>query len=104
MKSLVEERNLSIPVILKAKDSEVLEWIKGVRYTTQKARYIKQLTEIIHVQHDGKVPDSRDDLIDLPGVGPETTALVMHLVHGEVIGVNVDSHIHRVVNRLGWVP
>jgi len=54
-------------------------------------------------KHEGKVPDSYDELIELPGVGPKMAHLVLQEAFGKVEGISVDTHVHRISNRLKWV-
>ena len=54
-------------------------------------------------KHGGKVPSKFDDLIALPGVGPKMAHLVLQEAFDKVEGVSVDTHVHRIANRLQWV-
>ena len=51
----------------------------------------------------GKVPSKLDDLLSLPGVGPKMSHLLLQHRFNKTEGISVDTHVHRVVNRLGWV-
>lgn len=53
-------------------------------------------------QHDSEVPDTEADLLALPGVGRKTANLVLGLGFG-IPAICVDTHVHRIANRLGWV-
>ena len=53
-------------------------------------------------KHSGKVPSSYDDLIALPGVGPKMAHLTLQHAFDKVQGVSVDTHVHRIADRLGW--
>lgn len=68
----------------------------------RKARQILNLSRILLDRHDGMVPDTIDELLELPGVGRKTANLVVTLGHG-LPGICVDVHVHRITNRLGWV-
>lgn len=68
-----------------------------------KAKYIKKATEILVEKHGGKVPAVYKDLIALPGVGPKMAHLVLQEAFGKTEGVSVDTHVHRISNRLNWV-
>jgi endonuclease-3 len=52
---------------------------------------------------DGQVPSTLDELVTLPGVGRKTATLVMILAFQSRRHVCVDTHVHRISNRLGWV-
>ena len=67
-----------------------------------KAKNIKRVSSIISDEYQGKVPDTIDELLTLPGVGRKTANLVVTLGYGKP-GICVDTHVHRVSNRLGYV-
>jgi endonuclease-3 len=67
-----------------------------------KAKNIKRVSSILLESYDGKVPDSIDELLAFPGVGRKTANLVVTLGYGKP-GICVDTHVHRVSNRLGYV-
>ena len=67
-----------------------------------KAARIKNVSKIIMNDYNGKVPENFEELIDLPGVGSKTANCV--LVYGfNIPAIPVDTHVHRISNRLGWV-
>lgn len=67
-----------------------------------KARYIKALSRLIVEEFNGRVPERLGDLLSLPGVGRKTANCV--LVYGfNKPAIPVDTHVHRISNRLGWV-
>lgn len=67
-----------------------------------KARNILRICKILIDEQDGRVPDELDVLLKLPGVGRKTANLVVTLGYGKP-GICVDTHVHRVSNRLGYV-
>jgi endonuclease-3 len=67
-----------------------------------KARHLKQAAQRVSARHGGEVPASMEDLLALPGVGRKTANLVRNLGFG-LPGICVDTHVHRITNRLGWV-
>jgi endonuclease-3 len=67
-----------------------------------KAKNIKRVCSIILDKYQGRVPDSIDELLAFPGVGRKTANLVVTLGYGKP-GICVDTHVHRVSNRLGYV-
>ena len=76
--------------------------IKPAGFYRVKARRVKQVSKIIYEKYKGKVPDGRNELLKLPGVGAKTSAIV--LVQGfQKPVIPVDVHVHRVSNRLGLV-
>lgn len=68
----------------------------------QKTKQILAICAILLEKHKGKVPHTQEELLSLPGVGPKTTALVLSLGF-EIPAICVDTHVHRVSNRLGLV-
>jgi len=103
LKYLVEEHDLSVDVIRRTPEATLNEWIKGVGFHNLKAKYIKKATDILAEKHSGKVPSNYDDLIALPGVGPKMAHLVLQEAFGKTEGISVDTHVHRIANRLKWV-
>lgn len=67
-----------------------------------KATQIKAICERIVAEFSGRVPDTLDDLLTFPGVGRKTANLVVSLGYGKP-GICVDVHVHRIVNRWGYV-
>ncbi|KAL2921006.1 Endonuclease III-like protein 1 chloroplastic [Bienertia sinuspersici] len=53
--------------------------------------------------HNGDIPSSLKELLELPGVGPKIAHLILHIAWNDVQGICVDTHVHRICNRLGWV-
>ncbi len=54
-------------------------------------------------RYGGMVPDAMEELLTLPGVGRKTANLVLILAHRSPDNICVDTHVHRISNRLGWV-
>jgi endonuclease III len=67
-----------------------------------KARTVRDVARRLETEFGGKVPESIDVLLDLKGVGRKTAALVVSLGFGTP-AICVDTHVHRISNRLGWV-
>lgn len=103
LRYLVDEKKLTIDVILNTKEQDLNSWISKVGFHNKKAKYIKNATEIIKSQHGGKVPDNLKDLVALPGVGPKMAHLLLQGAFNKVEGIGVDVHVHRIANRLKWV-
>ncbi len=75
--------------------------IKSGFYKT-KARRIKDVSKIILEKYNNKVPDTIEELIELPGVGRKTAGCVLVYAHGKD-AIPVDTHVHRISNRIGFV-
>ncbi len=67
-----------------------------------KARQLREIARILLEHHDGRVPADEQSLLALPGVGRKTANLVRGLGFG-VPAICVDTHVHRISNRLGLV-
>ena len=92
----------SIKDFLKADVKEIERLIRRVGFFKVKAKRIKELARIIHEKYHDKVPKDFDELIKLPGVGRKTANCV--LVYGyRIPAIPVDTHVHRISNRLGLV-
>ena len=77
--------------------------IYPVSFYRNKAVHVKATCEQIMTRFGGRVPDTMDDLLTLPGVGRKTANLVLILAHRSASNICVDTHVHRISNRLGWV-
>lgn len=67
-----------------------------------KAKRIVEISRILLEKYDGKVPSNMDDLLALPGVGRKTANLVLIEAFGKA-AICVDTHVHRISNRTGYV-
>ncbi|KAM3326641.1 endonuclease III 1, chloroplastic [Capsicum chacoense] len=100
---LLENGLLSAETMDKADEATIKSLIYPVGFYTRKARQLKQVAKICLSKYDGDIPSTLDDLLLLPGVGPKIAHLVMIMAWNKVEGICVDTHVHRVSNRLGWV-
>jgi endonuclease III len=76
--------------------------IKSVNYYKTKALRIKEMSRVINKKYRGHVPNDMESLLELKGVGRKTANIVLVYGFGKH-GIPVDTHVHRVSNRLGWV-
>jgi endonuclease-3 len=77
--------------------------IYPVSFYRTKARHVREASLQILSRYGGTVPDSMEELLTLPGVGRKTANLVLILSHASRNNICVDTHVHRIANRLGWV-
>ncbi|KAG6531746.1 hypothetical protein ZIOFF_005566 [Zingiber officinale] len=77
--------------------------IASVGFYSRKAHYLKKVSEICLEKHEGDIPCSLNELLALPGIGPKMAHLIMNVGWNDVQGICVDTHVHRICNRLGWV-
>ncbi|KAF3571542.1 hypothetical protein F2Q69_00063769 [Brassica cretica] len=94
---------LTPEAIDKADESTIKELIYPVGFYTRKATNVKKVAKICLTKYDGDIPRSLEELLSLPGVGPKIAHLVLHIAWNDVQGICVDTHVHRICNRLGWV-
>ncbi|MDR1893920.1 MAG: endonuclease III [Spirochaetales bacterium] len=83
-------------------EDEIAKLIFPAGFYRTKAANILKASQILLARHGGQVPPRREDLLALPGVGPKTASLVLSLAFG-IPAICVDTHVHRVSNRLGWI-
>jgi endonuclease III len=77
--------------------------IYPVSFYRYKARYVKACCTLLVSRFCGRVPGTMEELLMLPGVGRKTANLVMILGFKSLDNICVDTHVHRIANRLGWV-
>ena len=82
---------------------EIEHLIYPVSFYRNKAVHVKEACEQIVHRYGGKVPGTMEELLTLPGVGRKTANLVLILAHRSGENICVDTHVHRISNRLGWV-
>jgi endonuclease III len=82
---------------------EIEKLIYPVSFYRNKARHVKACCEMLIDRFNGGVPSTLEDLLTLPGVGRKTANLVLILGFKSLENICVDTHVHRISNRLGWV-
>jgi len=80
---------------------EIQNLISSINFYKNKARNIKLAAEKIVKEFGGKVPDTMEDLLTLPGVARKTANVVLNQAFGKNQGIVVDTHVRRVSQRLG---
>jgi endonuclease-3 len=86
---------------LRVKQIEKL--IYPVSFYRHKAVHVKQACQMLVDRFGSKVPATMEELLTLPGVGRKTANLVLILSFRSSKNICVDTHVHRISNRLGWV-
>jgi|SRR3989339_1501478 len=76
--------------------------ISSINFYNNKAKNIINSAKIIIKDFQGKVPDSMEELIKLPGVGRKTATVVLYNAFNKISGITVDTHVMRVSQRLGF--
>ncbi len=85
-----------------AKPAELESLIRSTGFYRNKAKALRGAAHAITEQHGGRVPDTMDELIALPGVARKTANVVLGNAFGKNIGVVVDTHVARLSKRLGF--
>lgn len=86
--------------IWRLSEAKLARLLHGAGFYRQKAKHLKKLAKIIVDR--GEVPQTREELIELPGIGPKCANIVLATCFGRP-AIAVDTHVHRISNRLGWV-
>ena len=68
----------------------------------KKARTLKHVSKELIKNHNGMVPDNKEELLSIKGIGPKTANIVLCFAYGRCV-IPVDVHVHVIANRLGWV-
>src|SRR3989339_423077 len=76
--------------------------IKSITFIKNKAKNIKEAFRIISEKHCGKMPDSMNELMELPGIGRKTANAILINAFNKIEGVVVDTHVIRLAYRFGW--
>lgn len=85
------------------KVEEIERLIYPVSFYRHKAKHVKATCQLLVERFGGTVPGTMEDLLTLPGVGRKTANLVLILSFKSQHNICVDTHVHRISNRLGWV-
>ncbi len=88
--------------MLQIKENALEKTIYPVGFYKTKTKNIKSICKILTKSYNGKVPDEIDELLKFKGVGRKTANLVVTLGYNKP-GICVDTHVHRISNRLGYV-
>ena len=83
--------------------STIEKLIYPVSFYRHKARHVVQTCRLLNERHGGLVPTTMAELLTLPGVGRKTANLVLIVALRSEDNICVDTHVHRIANRLGWV-
>jgi endonuclease-3 len=93
---------LNIDSIIEMTHDEVDSCISKVGFHTTKSKNIKKTAMILKDLYNSDVPDTLKSLLSLPGVGPKIAHLTLQAAWNKTVGIGVDTHVHRISNRMGW--
>ncbi len=88
--------------VVEAPTEDVQELIKPAGFYRVKAGRIREVSQILIDEYGGEVPDTLEELVKLPGVGRKTANCVLVFAF-ELPAIPVDTHVHRISNRMGLV-
>jgi len=84
-------------------EQKIAEYIRTIGLWRNKAKNVEKLSQMLVEHYHGHVPDTREALMSLPGVGRKTANVVLNVAFHQPT-LAVDTHIFRVANRLGLAP
>jgi endonuclease III len=90
-------------MIAKLTVKQIETLIYPVSFYRHKAAHVKETCRLLVDRFNGGVPGTMEELLLLPGVGRKTANLVLILSFKSLKNICVDTHVHRISNRLGWV-
>jgi endonuclease-3 len=85
-----------------ADPAEVEDIVRPTGFFRNKTKNIMGAAQRIVAEYDGRVPDSMEDLLTLPGVARKTANIVLYNAFGKAEGIAVDTHVFRLSHRLGF--
>ncbi|CAK6973472.1 endonuclease III-like protein 1 [Scomber scombrus] len=89
--------------ILATDDETLGKLIYPVGFWRNKVKFLKLTSAMLQKEFGGDIPDSVEGLVRLSGVGPKMAHLAMGIAWNQVSGIGVDTHVHRISNRLEWL-
>jgi endonuclease-3 len=88
--------------ILSLSDKKLEELIFSSGHYKKKARTLKHVSKEILERFHNEVPSTREELMSIKGIGPKTANIVLAFAYGRSV-LPIDTHCHRIPNRLGWI-
>jgi len=88
--------------LLKISEKELRKKIYPVGFYKSKAKNLVKLAKLLEEKYNGKIPSNEKELLKLPGVGRKTANIILSYVFN-IPTIAVDTHVHRIFNRLGLV-
>jgi endonuclease-3 len=89
--------------LVQLSEQQIASLIYPVGFYKTKAKRIKEISQVLLDKYQGKVPDRFEELLTLKGVGRKTANIVMVYGHKKHGYLPIDTHCHRIPNRLGWI-
>jgi len=92
----------TVKELAKSTPKRIEGYIRSIGMYRQKARNLHKMAIVVEKRFKGKIPNTMEELITLPGVGRKTASVVL-VTSFSKSAIAVDTHVYRVANRLGWV-
>ena len=92
----------TIESLAQAKVEEIISKVNTIGMYRQKAKFLHIMAKDVIRKFNGEIPHTMEELVSLAGVGRKTASVVLVISFGKK-AIAVDTHVHRVTNRLGWV-
>jgi endonuclease-3 len=88
--------------ILQLSGKKLEKLIYSAGHYKKKAKTLKHVSKILIEKYNGKVPNKKEELLKIKGIGPKTANIVLAFAFGQSV-LPIDTHCHRIPNRLGWL-
>eukprot|EP00088_Acartia_fossae_P057755 TRINITY_DN6740_c0_g1_i6.p1 TRINITY_DN6740_c0_g1~~TRINITY_DN6740_c0_g1_i6.p1 ORF type:complete len:270 (-),score=75.16 TRINITY_DN6740_c0_g1_i6:155-964(-) len=98
----LKEHGCTVQKLLDTSDKKLGQLIYPVGFWRTKVKYIKEVCKVLKEDYDSDIPRTVEELCNLKGVGPKMAYLCMCHAWNDCVGIGVDTHVHRIVARLGW--
>lgn len=92
----------TLELFARASRSQIERLTKKLNFYKTKSKHAKETALLLLERFNGRVPDTLEALVTLPGVGRKTANLIISEIHNKD-GICVDTHVHRIANVLGFV-
>jgi len=99
----LKDHGLTVENLLQTNDDKLGKLIYPVGFWKNKVKFLKKTALILKEKYDCDIPNTVKDLCTLPGVGPKMAYICMNIAWKSPTGIGVDTHVHRIANRLNWV-
>lgn len=100
----LKHHGLTPEKIIKTSTAELEQLLYPVGFYKTKAKHIQKTSQVLVDKFDSDIPNDIKGLVSLPGVGPKMAHICMRVAWNIVTGIGVDTHVHRIANRLKWMP
>jgi endonuclease-3 len=99
----LQTHGLTVDNLAQTSPTKLNELIYKVGFHNNKTKYIQKVVAILQTQYDGDIPPTAVAMMELPGIGPKMAFIIETVAWGNVTGIGIDTHMHRMLNELKWV-